>query len=121
MPAGSSRFARSAAIRSAISDGDRLYAVHYEQARHRRAERGAAEREAQRPVFTAGGQKFTDDRWNAVHGRWKNETDGLCWPCLDAQCERAEVERVARRRAEEEAAVRAEAKVNRPRGIFRRR
>ncbi|MER6573964.1 hypothetical protein ABT288_49545 [Streptomyces sp. NPDC001093] len=102
-------------------DGDRLYAVQYEQARRRRAEREAAEREAQRPVCTACGQKFTDDRWNAVRGRWKTGTDGLCWPCLDAHRERTEAERAARRQAEEEAAACAEAGANRSRGLFRRR
>ncbi|AOR36784.1 hypothetical protein BFF78_00600 [Streptomyces fodineus] len=77
-------------------DGDRLYAVQHEQACRSRAEREAAEREAQRPVCIACGQRFTDDRWNAVRGRWKIETDGLCRPCLDAHRERAEAASAAR-------------------------
>lgn len=105
-------------------DGDRLYAVRWEQARRRKAEREAAAREAQRPVCTSCGSKFTDDRWASVQGRpsWGSESDGLCGPCVDAASARAEAERLACRQTEQDAAVTAaEAETSRARGLFRRR
>ncbi|GAA4803233.1 hypothetical protein [Streptomyces ziwulingensis] len=44
-------------------EGDRLYAVQRKEARRRREEREAAEREAQRPMCAGCGAKFTDERW----------------------------------------------------------
>lgn len=103
-------------------DGDRLYAVQWEQARRRKAEREAAEREARRPVCTSCGAKFTDERWEYLRGRgasWGNESDGLCGPCADAASARAEAERLARRRTEEAAArAAADPPEVRSRGVF---
>ncbi|WP_437112177.1 replication-relaxation family protein [Streptomyces sp. enrichment culture] len=105
-------------------DGDRLYAVQWEQARRRKEEREAAEREARRPVCTSCGAKFTDDRWEAVRGRgasWGSDRDSVCGSCADAASARAEAERLARRQAEEAVArVAAEPPAAaRSRGVFR--
>ncbi|MBT2440073.1 hypothetical protein J7E93_08050 [Streptomyces sp. ISL-36] len=106
-------------------DGDRLYAVQWREANRRQAEREAAEWEAQRPVCTGCGEKFTEDRWAQVQGHrsWGSESDGLCGPCADAASARAEVERVARRQAEEAAAraLAADPPAARSRGVFGRR
>ncbi|MFF3735121.1 hypothetical protein ACFYXM_33800 [Streptomyces sp. NPDC002476] len=103
-------------------DGERLYAVQWGQARRRKAEREAVEREARRPVCISCGAKFTDDRWEAVRGRgrsWGGESDGLCGPCADAASVRAEAERLARRQAEQVAARAAgEPPVARSRSVF---
>lgn len=103
-------------------NGDRLYAVQWEQARRRRAEREAAEREARRPVCSSCGAKFTDDRWDEARGRgapWGNDSDGLCGPCADAASARAEAERHARRRTEEAAArAAAEPAAAKSRSVF---
>ncbi|MFF4179445.1 replication-relaxation family protein [Streptomyces sp. NPDC001750] len=104
-------------------DGDRLYAAQRKEARDRRAEREAAEREAKRPVCTQCGAKFTDERWrekerSSWHGKW----DVLCGACAEASVARAEAERVARRQAEEAAAREAaEAEGKKNRGFFGRR
>ncbi|MEU2358644.1 hypothetical protein ABZ599_37745 [Streptomyces misionensis] len=47
-------------------DGERLYQVQLREGRRRLAEREAAHREAQRPVCTRCGTKFTDDRWQQI-------------------------------------------------------
>ncbi|MDX5562725.1 hypothetical protein PYK79_03590 [Streptomyces sp. ID05-04B] len=98
-------------------DGDRLYAVQWEQARQRQAEREAAQREAQRPVCARCGAKFTDDRQDSIRWHsWRSEGDDLCGPCAQEDADHAEAERVARRQAEEAAAreaAEAEAKKNR--------
>ncbi|MEL5960065.1 hypothetical protein AADR41_35820 [Streptomyces sp. CLV115] len=100
-------------------DGDRLYAVQWEQARRRKTEREAAEREAQRPVCTCCGARFTDERWQMVkRSSWPKEWDDLCRPCATEAADRAEVERVARRQAEEAERAAAEAPAARPRGRF---
>ncbi|MEU2855636.1 replication-relaxation family protein [Streptomyces syringium] len=100
-------------------DGDRLYAVQREQARRRKAEREAAEREARRPVCTRCGAKFTDERWQeTTRSSWPGERDRLCGPCATEAADRAEVERVARRQAEEAERAAAEAPTARPRGRF---
>ncbi|CAG6391862.1 hypothetical protein SCOCK_140060 [Actinacidiphila cocklensis] len=70
-------------------DGDRLYAVQYERARRREAEREAAEREAQRLVCRRCGAKFTDDRWQMVRqSSWAGEQDRLCGPCAKDDADR---------------------------------
>ncbi|MFI6530708.1 replication-relaxation family protein [Streptomyces uncialis] len=104
-------------------DGERLYRVEEEQSHRRQAERRAAEREAQRPVCTGCGTKFTDERWQSViQTSWRSPGDDLCGPCWKEDVDHEEAERVARREAEEAAAreaAEAEAKKNRRR--FRRR
>ncbi|MBB6439858.1 replication-relaxation family protein [Streptomyces candidus] len=104
-------------------DGDRLYAVQWKEARRRQEEREAAAREAQRPVCTRCGTKFTDDRWQSTRqSNWHSEGDELCGPCLDEHHERVRAEKAARRLAEE-AAVReaAEAEAKKNRRLFGRR
>ncbi|MES9811072.1 hypothetical protein [Streptomyces cinereoruber] len=106
-------------------DGDRLYLVQWREAKRRQAEREAAKKEAQRPVCTRCGAKFTDERWQYLLGRgrsWGDRTDELCGPCRDEHFARLEAERVARRQAEEDAAREAaEAEVKKGRGLFGRR
>ncbi|MFB7918145.1 hypothetical protein [Streptomyces sp. NPDC056061] len=104
-------------------DGERLYAVQLRDARQRQAEREAAHREAQRPVCTQCGAKFTDDRWQeTTRSSWPGEWDRLCGPCAAEAADRAEAERVARRQAEEAAAREAaEAGEKKNRGFFGRR
>ncbi|WP_267905313.1 replication-relaxation family protein [Streptomyces marianii] len=102
-------------------DGDRLHEMERQEAWRRQAEQEAAEREARRPVCPRCGQKFTDDRWNFVRQHPTQDNRELCGPCLNDHIERAQAERLARRQAEEEAAARAVAAANRPRGVFRRR
>ncbi|MFJ2271819.1 replication-relaxation family protein [Streptomyces sp. NPDC087849] len=104
-------------------DGERLYRVELQEARRRQAEREAAHREAQRPVCTRCGNKFTDDRWQeTTRSSWPGEWDRLCGPCAKEAADRAEAERVARREAEESAAREAaEAESKKNRGLFRRR
>ncbi|WP_236246982.1 replication-relaxation family protein [Streptomyces sp. CC210A] len=103
-------------------DGDRLYLAQRQDAKRRRAEREAAEREAQRPVCTQCGNKFTDDRWQeTTRSSWPGQWDRLCGPCAKEAADRAEAERVARRRAEEAERVAAEAPAVKPRGLFGRR
>jgi hypothetical protein len=89
------------------------------QEQRRREEREAAQREAQRPVCADCGQKFTDDRWEAIgytHGWGKHESHPhLCENCQDQavaaeqqaeadERERQEQERL-RQQAEEQAAA----------------
>ncbi|MFF0754597.1 replication-relaxation family protein [Streptomyces sp. NPDC004267] len=106
-------------------DGDRLYRVELQEARRRQAEREAAHREAQRPVCTRCGNKFSDDRWQeTTRSSWSGEWDRLCGPCAREAADRAEAERVARRQAEEAERAAAEAPAVKPRsrfGITRRR
>ncbi|MFC7965475.1 replication-relaxation family protein [Streptomyces cinereoruber] len=104
-------------------DGERLYRVQEEQSRRRQAERKAAEREAQRPVCTQCGTRFTDERWQVTtRSSWPGQWDGLCGPCEKEAVGRAEAERVARREEEESAAREAaEAEVKKGRGLFGRR
>ncbi|OEJ55354.1 hypothetical protein BGK72_01165 [Streptomyces agglomeratus] len=104
-------------------DGDRLYAVQRKEARHRAAEREAAQREAQRPVCTRCGAKFTDDRWQSIRqSSWRSERDDLCGPCVKQAADRPKAERAARRQAEETAAREAaEAQAKKNRGLFKRR
>ncbi|WP_234010696.1 replication-relaxation family protein [Streptomyces sp. SPB074] len=104
-------------------DGERLYRMEEEQNRRRQAERKAAEREAQRPVCTQCGTKFTDERWQSTRqSSWHSETDGLCGPCAAEHFGRIEAERVAQREAEEAAAREAtEAEAKKNRGLFGRR
>ncbi|MGW3562266.1 hypothetical protein ACWDNT_34260, partial [Streptomyces sp. NPDC000963] len=101
-------------------DGDRLYLTQWREAKRRREEREAAKREAQRPVCTRCGAKFTDERWQYLLGRgraWGDRTDELCGPCCDEHFARLEAERAARREAEEAAAREAaEAEVKKGRG-----
>ncbi|MDX3548302.1 hypothetical protein [Streptomyces europaeiscabiei] len=98
-------------------DGDRLYAVQWEEARRQ------AEREAQRPVCTRCGNKFTDDRWQLTRqSSWRSERDDLCGPCAHEAADRAEADRVARRQAEETSAREAaEAEAKKNRRLFGRR
>ncbi|MFI5774509.1 replication-relaxation family protein [Streptomyces sp. NPDC051658] len=104
-------------------DGDSLYAAQRKEARDRRAEQEAAEREAKRPVCTCCGAKFTDERWQQVRqSSWPGKWDDLCEPCARESVARAEAERVAQRQAEEVAAgTAAEAETSKARGLFRRR
>ncbi|WP_207309516.1 hypothetical protein [Streptomyces kasugaensis] len=100
-------------------DGDRLYAVQPREARRRQAEREAAHREAQRPVCMHCGARFTDDRWQqTMRPSWPGEWDRLCGSCAAEAADRAEAERVARRRAEEAERAAAEAPAVKPRGRF---
>ncbi|WP_234336426.1 hypothetical protein, partial [Streptomyces sp. NRRL S-920] len=82
-----------------------------------------AEREAQRPVCTRCGTKFTDERWQLImQTSWRSAGDDLCGPCRQQDIDRAQAERVARREAEESAAREAaEAEAKKSRGLFRRR
>lgn len=113
-------------------DGEKLYRVELQEARRRQAEREAAHREAQRPVCTRCGNKFTDECWQeTTRSSWPGEWDRLCGPCAKEAADRAkeaadraEAERVARRQAEESERAAAEAPVVKPRsrfGIGRRR
>ncbi|MFF6945892.1 replication-relaxation family protein [Streptomyces lavendulae] len=104
-------------------DGDRLYAVKRREARDRRVEREAAEREAKRPVCTRCGAKFTDDRWRETErSSWPGRWDDLCGACAEASVARADAERATQRQAEDVAAgTTAEAEVSKARGLFRRR
>jgi hypothetical protein len=104
-------------------DGDRLYAVQWKEARRRQEEREAAAREAQRPVCTRCGTKFTDERWQSIRqSNWHSEGDELCGPCLTEHHERVRAEKAARRLAEEAVAREAaEAAAKRNRGLFGRR
>jgi hypothetical protein len=62
-------------------DGERLYAVQLREARRRQTEREAARREAQRPVCTRCGAKFTDERWQEIKRSSRpGEWDRLCRP-----------------------------------------
>lgn len=100
-------------------DGERLYRVQLREARRRQAECEAAEREAQRPVCTRCGTKFTDDRWReTTRSSWPGERDRLCGPCKREAADRAEAERVARRQAEEAERAAAEAPAVKPRSRF---
>ncbi|MFF5393375.1 replication-relaxation family protein [Streptomyces sp. NPDC013012] len=106
-------------------DGDRLYLVQWREAKRRREEREAAEREARRPLCTRCGAKFTDERWQYLLGRgrsWGDRTDELCGLCRDEHFARLEAERAARREAEEDAvreAAEAEERAGKRRGPFR--
>ncbi|WP_323187690.1 replication-relaxation family protein [Streptomyces sp. NBC_00160] len=103
-------------------DGDRLYAAQWKEARDRRAEREAAEREAKRPVCARCGAKFSDDRWQQVRqSSWPGKWDDLCGECAKESVARAEAERAAQRLAEDVAATAAEPETLRARGLFRRR
>ncbi|MEU3437819.1 hypothetical protein [Streptomyces sp. NPDC006863] len=104
-------------------DGERLYRMEEEEFRRRQAERKAAEREAQRPVCTQCGARFTDERWQSTRqSSWGSETDGLCESCKTEHFARIEAERVVQREAEEAAAREAaEAEAKKNRGLFRRR
>ncbi|MFI0742737.1 replication-relaxation family protein [Streptomyces sp. NPDC021100] len=106
-------------------DGDRLYAVQWKEAKRRQAEHEAAHREAQRPVCTRCGSKFTDDRWQeTTRPSWPGERDRLCGPCATEAADHAEAERIARHQAEEAEPATAEAPAVKPRsrfGIGRRR
>ncbi|TVL90395.1 hypothetical protein CD790_22160 [Streptomyces sp. SAJ15] len=106
-------------------DGDRLYAVQRQEAYRRQAEREAAVREAQRPVCTCCGAKFTDERWQSVkRSSWPGTWAGLCASCAKEAADRAMAERVARRQAEEAERATAEAPTGKPRrkfGLGRRR
>ncbi|MFE9181660.1 hypothetical protein ACFYN5_36215 [Streptomyces sp. NPDC007126] len=101
-------------------DGERLYRMEEDQSRRRQAERKAAEREAQRPVCTRCGTKFTDERWQSViQTSWRSTGDNLCRPCQQEDVDREEAERAARREAEEAAAREAaEADAKKGRGLF---
>lgn len=104
-------------------DGDQLHVVQSRESHRRQKEREAAAREAQRPVCTRCGTKFTDERWQSIRqSNWRSEGDELCEPCLREHWEQAEAEKAAQSRAEEAAdreAAEAEAKKNR--GLFGRR
>ncbi|MFM9584169.1 replication-relaxation family protein [Streptomyces caniscabiei] len=105
-------------------DGDRLYAAQWKEARDRRAEQEAAEREAKRPVCTRCGAKFTDVRWQQVRqSSWPGKWDDLCEPCAKESVARAEAERVALRQVEDVAAAggAVAAETSKARGLFRRR
>lgn len=106
-------------------DGERLYAVQLREARRRQAGREAAHREAQRPVCTRCGTKFTDERWQEIRrSSWPGEWDRQCGPCAQEAAEHVEAERVACRQAEEAERAAAEATAVKPRsrfGIGRRR
>ncbi|MFL4910740.1 replication-relaxation family protein [Streptomyces sp. MMS24-I2-30] len=106
-------------------DGERLYRVELQEARRRQAGREAAHREAQRPVCTQCGNKFTDERWQETKGAsWPGQWDRLCGPCAKEAADHAEAERVARRQADEVERAAAEAPAVKPRsrfGITRRR
>ncbi|WP_422517135.1 replication-relaxation family protein [Streptomyces sp. 5.8] len=104
-------------------DGERLYRTEEEQSRRRQVERKAAEREAQRPVCTRCGAKFSDERWQQVRqSSWPGNWDDLCGACAKESVARAEAERVARRQAEDVAAgTGADPETSRARGLFRRR
>ncbi|MER5717461.1 hypothetical protein [Streptomyces sp. NPDC002132] len=73
------------------------------------------------PLWT----KFTDERWQqAAQSSWRGEWIRLCGPCVKEAADRAEAERVARRRAEEAERAAAEAPTVKPPsrfGIGRRR
>lgn len=74
-------------------DGERLYRVEFREARRRQAEREAAYREAQRPVCTRCGVKFTDERRQQIRQRsWHGEWDRLCGPCVKEASDRAEAD-----------------------------
>lgn len=110
-------------------DGDALYRRQYERAEEKDQRQRAAEREAQRPVCSRCGAKFTDQRWEettARPGAWKAGDLSVCGSCHGDDVARkeaaAEAERAARRRAEEAAAREAaEAGVKKSRGLFGRR
>jgi hypothetical protein len=104
-------------------DGDRLYGVQRKEAHRRQKEREAAQREAQRPVCTRCGEKFTEDRWQSIRqSNWRSEGNELCRPCLDEHHEQVRAEKAARLQAEEAAAREAaEAETKKNRGLFRRR
>ncbi|MFD4860650.1 replication-relaxation family protein [Streptomyces atratus] len=104
-------------------DGDRLYTVQRKEAHRRKEEREAAQREAQRPVCTRCGAKFTDDRWQLIRqSSWHSEGDELCDPCLDEHHEQVRAEKTARLQAQEAAAREAaEAEAKKNRGLFGRR
>ncbi len=106
-------------------DGEQLYAIQLRETHRRQAEREAAHREAQRPVCTRCGTKFTDERWQETsRSSWPGERDRLCAPCANQAADREEAERVARRQAEEAERTATEAPAVKPRsrfGIGRRR
>jgi hypothetical protein len=92
--------------------GDAAIARRAEDARHRQAQE-AAESEAQPPVCTGCGSKFTDDRWKAgVAVDWGrgDSLPHLCDDCrtrafeAERQAEQAERERQEQERQEAEAA-----------------
>ncbi|MFD9722085.1 hypothetical protein [Streptomyces sp. NPDC059076] len=98
-------------------DGDRLYLVQWREAKRRQSEREVAEREAQRPVCTQCGSKFTDERWQETsQSSWPGQWDGLCGRCRQEDIDRAEAERVAHREAEEAERTAAEAPAVKLRG-----
>ncbi|MFC8596520.1 hypothetical protein [Streptomyces atroolivaceus] len=103
-------------------DGERLYRVEKEQSRRRQAEREAVEREAQRPVCTRCGTKFTDERWLWVQQHRTLPHRELCDPCLDDHYEQVRAEKAARIQAEEAVAREAaEADAKKGCGLFGRR
>ncbi|GGT76208.1 hypothetical protein GCM10010207_86360 [Streptomyces atratus] len=104
-------------------DGDRLYTVQRKEAHRRKEEREAAQREAQRPVCTRCGAKFTDDRWQSIRqSSWHSEGDEPCEPCLDEHHEQVRAEKTARLQVQEAAAREAaEAEAEKNRGLFGRR
>ncbi|WP_424863402.1 replication-relaxation family protein [Streptomyces sp. MMS24-I29] len=103
-------------------DGEWLYRVELQEARRRQAERKAAHREAQRPVCTQCGTKFTDERWQeTTRSSWPGQWDRQCGPCATEAADHAQAERVARRQAEEAERAAAEAPTVKPRGLFGRR
>lgn len=103
-------------------DGDRLHAAQWKEARDRRAEREAAEREAERPVCARCGAKFSDERWQQVRqSSWPGKWDDLCGACAKESVARAEAERAQRQAEDVAAGTAAEAETSRARGLFRRR
>ncbi|MFF3390162.1 hypothetical protein ACFYW1_04380 [Streptomyces sp. NPDC002669] len=76
-------------------------------------------------MCTRCGAKFTDERWQeTTRSSWPGERDRLCGPYAKEAADRAETERVVRRRAEEGERAAAEAPAVKPRsrfGIGRRR
>ncbi|MFF9677584.1 replication-relaxation family protein [Streptomyces eurythermus] len=100
-------------------DGERLQQVQLRQARRLQKELEAAHREAQRPVCTQCGTKFTDERWQGTtRSPWPGAWDRLCGPCATEAADRAEAERVAHRQAEETERAAAEAPAVKPRSRF---
>ncbi|WP_338059756.1 replication-relaxation family protein [Streptomyces dengpaensis] len=109
------------------SDGDALYRRQAARADAEEKQRRDAEREAQRPVCTRCGAKFTDERWEETsmrRRRWEAGDLGVCAACHADDVAREQAAAEAARAA---AAVSAEPEADdgqEPgglRGLFRRR
>nr|WP_011116862.1 hypothetical protein [Streptomyces violaceoruber]AAO50107.1 hypothetical protein [Streptomyces violaceoruber] len=105
-------------------DGDALYHAQEARAEAQDKQRRAAEREAQRPVCSRCGRKFSDERWEeiTVHRTAVRAGDrSVCGPCRADDVARKEAAAEAARRAAALPEPEDDPEPDRGRGWFRRR